>query len=170
MAEPLPRTDPPAAPAPARGAAKHVYLSEEARAGVQAWADREGVSFSAALDTLARLALGEDPRDAWSPVLTAKLLGAVRAELGHHRALLAATALDAGVAARMAAAAAKTLRPKDYPRMKRLARLEAVAALRRRDALAELGLPTADGAPAPAEEDTGNSTAPATAGEPEAAA
>jgi hypothetical protein len=138
----MPEHPEPPSPAPAaRGAAKHVYLSEEARAGVQAWAEREGVSFSAALDTLARLGLGEDPRDAWSPVLTAKLLGAVRAELGHHRALLAATALDAGIAVRMASAAAKTLRPKDYPRMKRLARLEAIAALRRRDALAELGLP-----------------------------
>jgi hypothetical protein len=146
MPEPLPRTDPPEVPALApaptpRGAPKHVYLSEAARAGVQAWADREGVSFSAALDTLARLGLGEDPRDAWTPVLTAKLLGAVRADLARYRALLAATALDAGIAMRMASAAAKTLRPRDYPRMKRLARLEAVEALRRRDALAELGLP-----------------------------
>jgi hypothetical protein len=161
-------------PAPtARGAAKHVYLSDEARAGVQTWADREGVSFSAAVDTLARLALGEDPRDAWSPVLTAKLLGAVRAELGHHRALLAATALDAGIAVRMASAAAKMLRPKDYPRMKRLARLEAIAALRRRDALAELGLPTTDDAGAfspEAEEDAGEDTPPASSGKPGAAA
>jgi hypothetical protein len=152
----------------ARGAAKHVYLSEEARAGVQAWAAREGVSFSAALETLVRLGLGEDPRDAWSPVLTAKLIGAVRAELGRHRALLAATALDAGITLRMASAAARTLRPKDYPRMKRLARLEAIEALRRRAALAELGLP-AD-APAPAAEDAGESTAPAPAGAPGEAA
>jgi hypothetical protein len=154
MPEPPTRTDPTDRPASARGAAKHVYLSDQARAGVQAWADREGVSFSAALDTLARLALGEDPRDAWSPVLTAKLLGAVRADLGRHRALLAATALDAGIAVRMASAAAKALRPKDYPRMKRLARLEAVEALRRRDALAELGLPTDGDAPAAAGEAT----------------
>jgi hypothetical protein len=140
-----------AAPAPvatptARGAPKHVYLSDAARAAVQAWADREGVSFSAALETLARLGLGEDPRDAWGPALTAKLLAAVRADLGRYRALLAATALDAGVAVRMASAAVKTLRPTDYPRIKQAARLEAVAALRRRDALAELGLP-ADPAP-----------------------
>src|SRR5262249_25579208 len=39
----------------ARGAPKHVYLSAAARAAVHAWADREGVSFSAALETLARL-------------------------------------------------------------------------------------------------------------------
>jgi hypothetical protein len=147
MPEPLSPPAPAGPAGPARGAAKHVYLSQEARAGVQAWADREGVSFSAALDTLARLALGEDPRDAWGPVLTAKLLGAVRAELGRYRALLAATALDAGTTLRIAAAATRVLRPKEYPDIKRLARAEAVHSLRRRDALAELGLPD-DPAPA----------------------
>ena len=74
----------------------------------------------------------------------------MRADLARYRALLAATALDAGTTLRIAAAGTKVLRPKDYPRMKRLARLEAIGALRRRDALAELGLPAA--APAPAEE------------------
>jgi hypothetical protein len=128
-------------PVPARGAAKHIYLSDEGRAAVQAWADREGVSFSAAIETLARLGLQQDPRDAWSPALTAKIIGAVRADLGRYRGLLAATALDAAVAMRMASAAAKALRPKDYPRMKQLARLEAVQTLRTRDALAELDLP-----------------------------
>jgi hypothetical protein len=124
---------------------KHVCLTDEARAAVQAWADREGVSFSAAIETLARLGLQQDPRDAWGPALAAKVVGAVRADLGRYGALLAATALDAGITLRMASAATRTLRPKEYPDIKRLARLEAVAALRRRDALAELGLP--DGPP-----------------------
>ena len=111
MPEPPTRIESPDHPTPARGAAKHVYLSEEGRAAVQAWADREGVSFSAAIETLARLGLQEDPRDAWSPALTAKIIGAVRADLGRYRGLLAATALDAAVAMRMASAAAKALRP-----------------------------------------------------------
>jgi hypothetical protein len=121
--------------------AKHVYLTEDARAAVQGWADREGVTFSAAIETLARLGLQQDPREAWGPALAAKVVGAVRADLGRYRALLAAAALDAGITLRMASAATRTLRPKEYPDIKRLARLEAVAALRRRDALAELGLP-----------------------------
>jgi len=121
--------------------AKHVCLTDDARAAVQAWADREGVSFSAAIETLARLGLQQDPRDAWGPALAAKVVGAVRADLGRYRALLAAAALDAGMTLRMASAATRTLRPKEYPDIKRLARLEAVAALRRRDALTELGLP-----------------------------
>jgi hypothetical protein len=134
--------------------AKHVCLTDDGRAAVQAWADREGVSFSAAIETLARLGLQQDPRDAWGPALAAKVVGAVRADLGRYRALLAATALDAGITLRMASAATRTLRPREYPDIKRLARLEAVAALRRRDALAELDLPDAppDGAPAELEE------------------
>ena len=133
--------------------AKHVCLTDDARAAVQAWADREGVSVSAAIETLARLGLQQDPRDAWGPALAAKVVGAVRADLGRYRALLAATALDAGITLRVASAATRTLRPKEYPDIKRLARLEAVAALRRRDALAELDLPDAppDGAPTAAD-------------------
>ena len=129
---------------------KRVYLTPEARAAVQAWAAAQGVTFSAGIETLARLGLQQDPRDAWGPALAAKVTGAVRADLARYRALLAATALDAGVAVRMAAAAVKTLRPKEYPHIKRAARLEAVDALRRRDALAELGLPADLDVPPPA--------------------
>jgi hypothetical protein len=120
---------------------KQVCLTPEGRALIQAWAQQEGISFSAAIETLARVGLQQDPRDAWGPALAAKVVGAVRADLGRYRALLAATALDAGTTLRIAAAGTKVLRPKEYPDIKRLARLEAIAALRRRDALAELGLP-----------------------------
>jgi hypothetical protein len=125
----------------ARTEPKRVYLTPEARAAVQAWADSQGVTFSAGIETLARLGLQQDPRDAWGPALAAKVVGAVRADLARYRALLAATALDAGTTLRIAAAGTKVLRPKEYPDIKRLARLEAIAALRRRDALAELDLP-----------------------------
>jgi hypothetical protein len=120
---------------------KQVCLTPEGRDLIQRWAQQEGISFSAAIETLARVGLRQDPHDAWAPALAAKVVGAVRADLGRYRALLAATALDAGITLRMASAATKTLRPREYADIKRLARLEAVAALRRRDALAELGLP-----------------------------
>jgi hypothetical protein len=125
----------------ARTERKQVCLTPEGRALIQAWAAQEGVSFSAAIETLARVGLRQDPRDAWAPALAAKVTAAVRADLGRYRALLAATALDAGITLRVASAATRVLRPKEYPQIKRLARLEAIAALRRRDALAELGLP-----------------------------
>jgi hypothetical protein len=131
----------------ARTERKQVCLTPEGRGLIQRWADQEGVSFSAAIETLARVGLQQDPRDAWGPALAAKVVGAVRADLGRYRALLAATALDAGITLRVASAATKTLRPREYPEIKRLARLEAVAALRRRDALAELGLPGDPDAP-----------------------
>jgi hypothetical protein len=131
----------------ARTERKQVCLTPEGRGLIQAWAAQEGVSFSAAIETLARVGLRQDPRDAWGPALAAKVVAAVRADLGRYRALLAATALDAGTTLRVASAATRVLRPKEYPQIKRLARLEAIEALRRRDALAELGLPD-DPAPA----------------------
>ena len=120
---------------------KQVCLTPEGRDLILRWAQQEGISFSAAIETLARVGLQQDPRDAWGPALAAKVVGAVRADLSRYRALLAATALDAGITLRVASAATKTLRPREYADIKRLARLEAVEALRRRDALAELGLP-----------------------------
>ena len=119
---------------------KHVFLTAEARVAIQEWADREGVSFSAAIETLARLGLGQNPRDAWGPALTSKVITAVRAEFGRISGLFAAVAIDAGVAMRLSGAAVMKLRPTEYQRIKQIARREAVASLRRRDALAELGL------------------------------
>jgi hypothetical protein len=139
---------------------KRVYLTPEARALVQQWADREGVNFSAGIETLARLGLQQDPRDAWGPALAAKVVGAVRANLSRYRALLAATALDAGTTLRVASAATKTLRPAEYADIKRLARLQAVEALRRRDALAELGLPDDPADAALAEDEAPDAPAP----------
>ena len=119
---------------------KQVCLTPEGRDLILRWAQQEGISFSAAIETLARVGLQQDPRDAWGPALAAKVIGAVRADLARYRALLAATALDAGTTLRVASAATKMLRPREYPDIKRLARLEAVQSLRARDALAELGL------------------------------
>ena len=119
---------------------KQVCLTPEGRDLILRWAQQEGNSFSAAIETLARDGLQQDPRDAWGPALAAKVIGAVRADLRRYRALLAATALDAGTTLRVASAATKMLRPREYPDIKRLARLEAVQSLRTRDALAELGL------------------------------
>ena len=123
---------------------KQVWLTPEARDLIQAWADREGTTFSAAIETLARLGLGQEPRDAWGPALTSKVVRAVRADLGRIVALFAATAIDAGVAARLAGASVRVLRPQEYHRIKQLARRETVSLLRQRDAAAELGL-TDDG-------------------------
>ncbi len=77
----------------------------------------------------------------------------VRRELQQqaHRlaSLYASTAIEAGVTARLAGATLRTLREADYEQIKRAARIDAVAALRRRSALLELTadtVPTTDGA------------------------
>jgi len=139
---------------------KQVCLTPEGRDLILRWAQQEGISFSAAIETLARVGLQQDPRDAWGPALAAKVIGAVRADLARYRALLAATALDAGTTLRVAAAATKTLRPREYPDIKRLARLEAVQSLRSRDALAELGLADDPAAAAEAPDDPAAPPAP----------
>jgi hypothetical protein len=48
---------------------KHVRLTPEARTTIQRWADREGLSFSAALEALAQRALRRTPPGAalWIP-------------------------------------------------------------------------------------------------------
>ena len=138
---------------------KQVCLTPEGRDLILRWAQQEGISFSAAIETLARVGLQQDPRDAWGPALAAKVIGAVRADLARYRALLAATALDAGTTLRVASAATKTLRPREYPDIKRLARLEAVQSLRSRDALAELGLADDPAAAAEAPEEHAATTA-----------
>jgi hypothetical protein len=43
---------------------KHVRLTQEVRTTIQRWADREGLSFSAALEELARRALRRAPAGA----------------------------------------------------------------------------------------------------------
>jgi hypothetical protein len=119
-------------------APKRVWLTHETRAAVQEWADVQGVSFSSALDTLARIGLGQAPGQAVAPMV----VSAVRTEMQRqtHRlaALLAATALESGVTARLAGATLRTLRPDQYEAIKRAARLDAVQALRRREGLAEV--------------------------------
>jgi hypothetical protein len=119
-------------------APKRIWLTDETREAVQSWADRNGVSFSAALETLARLGLGQSPTEALAPVV----VSTVRTEIQHqmHRlaSLLAAGALEAGMATRLAGATLKQLRPADYDAIKQAARLDAVQALRRRDALREV--------------------------------
>jgi hypothetical protein len=128
-----------------------VCFTPEGRALIRRWAEREGVSFSEAVEALARAGLRQDSRAAGAGAPAAEVADAVRADLAHYRALLASIALDAGVGRRLAAAAARTLRPRDYPRLRRLARLEAIETLRLRGALAELDRPddppTADEAP-----------------------
>ena len=119
-------------------ARKQIWLSDEGRQAIQAWADTNHVSFSAAIETLARLGLGQAPEEALAPALVSTLRREIQQQFHRYASLLAALALESGVTTRLAGAALVALRPKQYEAIKRAARIDAVQALRRREALAEL--------------------------------
>jgi hypothetical protein len=52
-----------------RTAPKQVWLTDLGRADVEVRADRRGISFSAEIETLARIGLGLPPREAIAPAL-----------------------------------------------------------------------------------------------------
>lgn len=118
--------------------AKHVRLTDETLEAVQAYADAQGVSFSSALETLARIGLGQAPSLAVAPMVVSAVRTEVQRQTHRLAALIAAAALESGVTARLAGATLRTLRPNEYEEIKRAARLDAVQALRRREGLAEV--------------------------------
>ena len=83
--------------------AKRVYLTPEAVALVEAFADRQGMNFSAAVETLCRLGLAQAPPDAYAGALEAAVRGVAREEMARQTALLASAN------ARKKAACASTL-------------------------------------------------------------
>lgn len=117
---------------------KHIRLTHEGQAAVQDWADQRGISFSAALETLARLGLGQATDEAIAPALVSVVRHEVQRQMHRLASLLASNAIEAGVSARLSGAALKALRPKDYDAIKRAARIDTVHSLRRRNALQEL--------------------------------
>jgi hypothetical protein len=123
-------------------ARKTVWLTEEAH----------GTSFSAALETLARVGLGQSPQEAIAPVLVSTVRRETQQQMHRLAALYAATAIEAGVASRPSGAALRTLRPQEYEKIKQAARLDAVQTLRQRKALRELAAPAAE---SPAAEEAG---------------
>lgn len=124
---------------------KQIWLTDETRGAVQEWADAQGISFSAALESLARLGLGQQPELALAPALVSLVRRELQQQAHRLASLYASTAIEAGVTARLVGATLRTLREADYEQIKRAARIDAVAALRRRSALLEL---TADTVPA----------------------
>ncbi len=121
-------------------APKYIWLTDGGRQAIQAWADRQGVSFSAAIETLARLGLAQAPEEAVAPALISVVRREIAGQLHRLASLTAAAALEAGIAARMASAAIKRQRPSEYEAIKQAVRLDAARALRRRRVLEALGV------------------------------
>src|SRR3984893_8511643 len=125
---------------------KHIRLTRGGQEAIQSWADGRGISFSAALESLARIGLGQPIDEALAPALVSIVRVEIQRQMHRLASLLAANAIEAGVSARLSGAALRALRPKDYDAIKRAARIDTGHSLRRRNALLELSQPeNADG-------------------------
>lgn len=83
---------------------KSVWLTDEARAAIQAWADLNQTSFSAAIETLARLGLGERVDKAIAPMLTSVIRRTLRSQMEHLSQLAARTAISSDMVTSVARA------------------------------------------------------------------
>jgi hypothetical protein len=112
---------------------RQVTLTPDAGGMVEAWAALQGTSFSAALETLARLGLDQAPPDAYAGVLEAAVRGAIRQEMGRVTALVASAAIDAHAGYLVALYVARQrLSPDAYRGLRQASRLMGRDAVRRR--------------------------------------
>lgn len=127
---------------------KNVRLTPEALARVQRWAEENRVSFSAALESLALIGLGEAPQVAVMPAVIAAMRAEVQRQAHRLAALTAAAAVESAVTMRLVSnlilerERAKGADPEEgrarYLAIRNRARLQAVDAVRKREGLEEL--------------------------------
>ncbi len=125
---------------------KNVRLTPATLARVQGWADANGVSFSAALEQLALIGLGEAPQLAVLPTVISAMRREVQRQAHRLAALTAAAAVESAVTARLVSnLILERERARDpeggrerYLAIRQRARLQAVDAVRRREGLEEL--------------------------------
>ena len=84
---------------------KNVRFTEETLTLVEQWAERNGVSFSAALDSLCRLGLGQTQDQALAPIVTSVVKREITSHYDRIIRLLLYNIVESGRAYRMAAAA-----------------------------------------------------------------
>src|SRR6476646_9013785 len=89
-----------------------IRLTDDGRDAVRTWAEARGISFSAALESLARLGLGQSTDEALAPALVSVVRVEVQRQMHRLASLLAANAIEAGISARLSGAALRALRPK----------------------------------------------------------
>ena len=104
---------------------KKIRLTSEGLGAIGQWAHQNNVSFSAAIETLARLGLGEPAATALTPALA----NVIQRELGDVKNQLATLVLytgkESGVAARLAGMALHILQPENADAFEQQARVDA---------------------------------------------
>lgn len=79
-----------------------VWLTDDGREAIRAFAESQGASFGAGLEVLVRLGLGQPAHEAMSPLLVAHVRQAMDRHFRRFRRVLAAAAREAGIAAGLA--------------------------------------------------------------------
>lgn len=97
---------------------KNIRLTQETHDAIDAWATAQGVSFSAALETLTRTALDQEPTATLAPVLVSALRRELAGTYDRLIRLLLYTIAEAGTTQRLAGATLRHLRPDKYDQIK----------------------------------------------------
>ncbi len=108
---------------------KKVYLTDEGAALIDQWARQHDVSFSAAIESLARAGLGLTTTEAFAPVMISTIRRAVDGGSDRLARMLAYAVVEAGMAQRLTAALLCQLAPAEAEAQIAAARTEARLAL-----------------------------------------
>ena len=95
----------------AKTSRKSIRLTDDGRAKIQAWADEQGVSFSAAMESLALLGMGEDAAVAFAPLMVSAVRFEVQRQMNRLATIAARGAIESGAAAILANEALSAMRP-----------------------------------------------------------
>ncbi len=117
---------------------KQVRLTVQGEEAIREYAESQGISFSSAIESLALMGLGK-PELAMFPLFLSGVRGEIQRQAHRISALMAAAAVESGVAARMAGALVSDRYGRErYEEARTRARLQAVESVRRREGLEEL--------------------------------
>lgn len=81
---------------------RHIWLTKETNEALIRWAEEQGCSFSAAVESLARLGLGQEPATAFAPLLVSVIRGAILSQQAALIKVISHGAMEAAIASRLA--------------------------------------------------------------------
>jgi hypothetical protein len=111
---------------------KKIRLTEDALELIDAWAKENEVSFSAAIESLARLGMGQDASMAMIPVLVSVTRREIAKNYTRLVRLMLFSIYESGTAARFGAATAKALKPTVYDQLRDAVQKDARLSLKKR--------------------------------------
>jgi len=93
---------------------KKIRLTPETYDAVEQWAKDNNVSYSAAVDTLCRIGLGQPPAEAVAPVVVSSIRREIASTYDRIIRLTLFNIIESGIASRMASVAVRELKPEQY--------------------------------------------------------